>query len=219
VLFQAGQSPAGKAFAAKHAEAVFVGGGVPKDTAPYVKEMRAKVAANGRNPDHLKVFPQITPILGRTLEEAEAKRDRYKALVDYKAGLAKLSGYLDVDFLALPPDEPFKMADGHKPEAAIHALINTLKRYDHLVLTPRMLGETMAFCGFGAMPVGTPEMVADVIEDWVNNADIDGFNVACMFPSSLPLLKPVINHIQTCQTQNPSRTLLSSSCPSFKSVD
>lgn len=48
ILFQAGSSPSGKAFAAKHAEAVFCGGGVPSDTAPFVKSVREVAAANGR---------------------------------------------------------------------------------------------------------------------------------------------------------------------------
>jgi len=48
ILFQAGSSPSGKAFAAKHAEAVFCGGGVPSDTAPFVKSVREAAAANGR---------------------------------------------------------------------------------------------------------------------------------------------------------------------------
>jgi hypothetical protein len=39
----------------------------------------------------------------------------------------------------------------------------------------------MAFCGFGPMPVGDLEAVGEVFEDWVNNGDIDGFNVACEF--------------------------------------
>lgn len=61
-------------------------------------------------------------------------------------------------------------------------MLKTIKRYDKDgTLTPRMLGEQMAFCGFGPMPVGTPEMVADVMEKWVNEADIDGFNIACKF--------------------------------------
>ena len=64
--------------------------------------------------------------------------------------------------------------------------MKTIKRYDKDgMLTPRMLGEQMAFCGFGPMPVGTPEMVADVMEKWVNEADIDGFNVACEFQNKL----------------------------------
>jgi alkanesulfonate monooxygenase SsuD/methylene tetrahydromethanopterin reductase-like flavin-dependent oxidoreductase (luciferase family) len=29
------------------------------------------------------------------------------------------------------------------------------------------------------MPIGTPDMIADVMEEWINVGDIDGFNVAC----------------------------------------
>ena len=179
VIFQAGQSPAGKAFSALNAEAIFVGGGKPSDTAPYVKQIREAAAANGRDPNHIKVFPQICPIIGKTVEEAEAKYKMYKEAVDWRGGMAKLSQYLNVDLSSYPLDEPFDVSSIGKSENAIHALINTVKRYEHEGITPRMLGEKMAFCGFGPMPVGTPEMVADVMEDWVNNADIDGFNVAC----------------------------------------
>ena len=179
VLFQAGASPAGKAFAAANAEAIFVGGGKPSDTAPYVKEVRAAAAANGRDPQHVKIFPQICPILGRTVEEAQEKYERYKAAADWEGGLAKLSQYVNFDLRSFPLDEPFDIKLVGKSENAIHTLINTLKRYEGMGVTPRMLGQQMAFCGFGPMPVGTPEMVADVMEDWVNNGDVDGFNVAC----------------------------------------
>lgn len=179
VLFQAGQSKAGKAFAAANAEAIFVGGGKPSDTAPYVKEIRAAAAANGRDPNHIKVFPQMAPIIGRTVEEAQAKYEKYKAMADWRGGLAKLSQYINVDLAKYPPDEPFDVLSVGTSDNAIHAIINTLKRYKDELVTPRMLGQKMGFCGFGPMPVGTPEMVADVMEDWVNNADIDGFNIAC----------------------------------------
>lgn len=95
-----------------------------------------------------------------------------------------MSQYLNVDLSSYPLDEPFKVKSVGKSDNAIHAIINTLKRYQDQVVTPRILGEKMAFCGFGPMPVGTPEMVADVMEAWVNNADIDGFNIACKSSSS-----------------------------------
>lgn len=142
-------------------------------------ELRAAAASHGRNPNHVKVFPQMTPILGRTLEEAQAKYEKYKAMADWRGGIAKLSQYLNVDLSSYPVDEPFDVNSVGKSDNAIHAIINTLKRYADQVVTPRILGEKMAFCGFGPMPVGTSEMVADVMEDWANNADIDGFNIAC----------------------------------------
>jgi alkanesulfonate monooxygenase SsuD/methylene tetrahydromethanopterin reductase-like flavin-dependent oxidoreductase (luciferase family) len=156
-----------------------VGGSKPSDTASYVQQIRAAAAANGRDPNHIKVFPQITPILGRTLEEAQAKYNKYREMADWRGGLAKISQYLNVDLSAYPPDEPFDVKSIGKSDNAIHAMINTVKSQVDVVVTPRLLGEKMAFCGFGPMPVGTPEMVADVFEDWATNADIDGFNVAC----------------------------------------
>ncbi|PVH99764.1 putative monooxygenase moxC, partial [Periconia macrospinosa] len=197
VLFQAGQSKSGKAFASQNAEALFVGGNKPSDTAPFVKEIREAAAAAGRDPNHIKVFPMITPIVAPTLEEAQAKYEKYRSMADWKAGLAKLSQYVNVDLSAYPPDEPFDVTTVGKSDNAIHALINTLQRYKGEVVTPHILGEKMAFCGFGPMPVGTPDMVADVMEDWVNNADVDGFNVAYVsnpesYEDFVELLVPVL---------------------------
>jgi alkanesulfonate monooxygenase SsuD/methylene tetrahydromethanopterin reductase-like flavin-dependent oxidoreductase (luciferase family) len=184
IIFQAGQSSSGKAFAALNAEAIFVGGNKPSDTAPYVAQIRAAAAANGRDPNHIKVFPQMAPIVGRTIEEAQAKYEKYKAASDWKGGIAKVSQYINVDLAKYDPDTPIDVDAIPKSDNAIHAIINTVKRYKDEGVTPRMLGEIMGFCGFGPMPVGTPEMVADVMEDWANNADIDGFNLACKLEHS-----------------------------------
>lgn len=139
----------------------------------------------------------MTPILGRTLEEAQAKYEKYKEAADWRGGIAKLSQYLNVDLSAYPLDEPFDVNAVGTSDNAIHAIINTLKRYADQVVTPRILGEKMAFCGFGPMPVGTPEMVADVMESWVNEADIDGFNIAYVsnpesYEDLVELLVPVL---------------------------
>ena len=121
----------------------------------------------------------MTPILGRTLEEAQAKHDKYRKCIDYEGGLAKLSSFVNFDFSKLPPDEPF-MFEHAGSDNSIHTMLKTIKRYDKDgTLTPRKLGEQMAFCGFAPMPVGTPEMVADLMEKWIHEGDIDGFNVAC----------------------------------------
>ena len=178
VLFQAGASSSGKDFAAKHAEAVFVAGKVPSETLEYVKELRAAAAAYGRDPNHIKVFPQITPIIGRTKEEALSKYEKYKSCVDYRGGMAKLGSYLNIDLSSYPLDEPL-VIEPSKAGQGIHAMMKTVRAYDEEIITPRVLAQKMAFCGFAPMPVGTPETIADVMEDWVNNGDIDGFNVAC----------------------------------------
>jgi alkanesulfonate monooxygenase SsuD/methylene tetrahydromethanopterin reductase-like flavin-dependent oxidoreductase (luciferase family) len=60
-------------------------------------------------------------------------------------------------------------------------MIQAVERFLTPTTTPRQLGKDFAFCGFGAMPLGTPDIIADVIEEWINIADIDGFIVSCQF--------------------------------------
>jgi alkanesulfonate monooxygenase SsuD/methylene tetrahydromethanopterin reductase-like flavin-dependent oxidoreductase (luciferase family) len=62
--------------------------------------------AQGRLGTDINFFPSMTPIVGRTAEEAQAKYEKYRSLVDWEGGLAKLSGYLNLDLSKYPPDEP-----------------------------------------------------------------------------------------------------------------
>jgi alkanesulfonate monooxygenase SsuD/methylene tetrahydromethanopterin reductase-like flavin-dependent oxidoreductase (luciferase family) len=183
VLFQAGSSESGKAFAGKHAEAIFCGGTNMKTLAKFVKEVRAIAVANGRLATDVNFFPMICPILGRTLEEAQAKHDKWKPNADWEGGLATISSFMNVDFSQYPVDEPFDVDGLTKKSSAIHSLINSVKDVaggdSGQAWTPRMLGHAFAWCGFGQPYVGTPEMIADVFESYINEADIDGFNVAC----------------------------------------
>ncbi|CZR67946.1 uncharacterized protein PAC_17845 [Phialocephala subalpina] len=190
ILFQAGASSAGNDFAAKHAEAVFVSGQQTSSTLALVKELRAAAAAYGRDPSRVKVFPQITPILGRAMEEAQAKYEKYLACVDYRGGMAKLGSYLNVDLGKYPLDEPFVLKKDTSGGQGIYAMMNSVKAHEAEVITPRVLAQKMAFNG-------NTEMVADVFEDWVNNADIDGFNVAYVsnpesYEDLVELLVPVL---------------------------
>ncbi|KAH8880226.1 putative monooxygenase moxC [Thozetella sp. PMI_491] len=199
VLFQAGTSKAGSAFAGKHAEAIFCGGRTPADTAKTAKMIRDIAKANGRDPDHIKIFPQITPIIGRTLEEAQEKYERALANADYRGGLAKMSNYIGIDFSKYPLDEPFDLK--RKETNGIQTMISVLTRDPSIVWTPRKIGQQMAFCGFGPMPVGTPDMIADVMESFVNEGDVDGFNVACKFSSEFLPAIAVLWLLLTIRTQ------------------
>jgi alkanesulfonate monooxygenase SsuD/methylene tetrahydromethanopterin reductase-like flavin-dependent oxidoreductase (luciferase family) len=140
--------------------------------------MRAAAAAEDHEPSELKFFPMITAIISKTLEEAQAKRKDLEKYADYRGGLVKVSTFLNTDLSKYPLDEPFEI-DG--ADAPIHTMLKALKAVSPSGqrLTPRQLGAEFAFCGFGDMPTGTPEMIADRIEEWANVGDIDGFNLAC----------------------------------------
>src|SRR5438128_1762043 len=73
VLYQAGTSPRGRQFAAKHAECVFMSGPSAKIIAPRVAAIRALAKEARRNPAEILMFSMMTMILGRTETEAKAK--------------------------------------------------------------------------------------------------------------------------------------------------
>ncbi|KEY73891.1 hypothetical protein S7711_06099 [Stachybotrys chartarum IBT 7711] len=179
VIFQAGTSKSGKAFAAKHAEAVYIGGLVPAQTKGNVAEIRAAAAARGRDPNSLKFFLGISCILGKTIEEAQEKYNKAKDNCDIIGGLAQFSGYTGIDLSRFPVDEEFELT-GAPGDDAVHSFLDNFgKAIGHTgAWTPRKLGEMMALGGFHPCPVGTPEMIADVFEKWIDEADIDGFNIA-----------------------------------------
>lgn len=84
-------------------------------------------------------------------------------------------------------DEPFNFEDEELAKAGIQGIFNNFKLVEKdKAWTPRMVGEKVGFGGFGPMPVGTPEQVADVMEKWFIEGDVDGFNIQCM--CSLPSL-------------------------------
>ncbi|KAF8848513.1 hypothetical protein BDZ45DRAFT_753758 [Acephala macrosclerotiorum] len=85
--------------------------------------------------------------------------------------MAKLDSYLNFDLHKHPSDEPFALETDTFGGQGICAMMNGVKLHEAEAIAPRVLAQKMSFCGFFQMPVGTPEMVADVFEGRMNNAD------------------------------------------------
>ncbi|KAF2091593.1 coenzyme dependent N5,N10-methylene tetrahydromethanopterin reductase [Saccharata proteae CBS 121410] len=179
VLFQAGTSKSGTAFAVKHAEAIFLNTSTVAQAAKTIKAAREAAAAGGRDPQSLKFFPCIVPFVGRSEEEAKAKYEYAKKHADPIAGLGQFSGYTGIDMARYPLDEPFDLTNDSQA-MAIQSVFKALEASldDSGPWTPRKLGMKMALGGLHPSPIGSAELVADVFEQWVNEADCDGFNIA-----------------------------------------
>jgi alkanesulfonate monooxygenase SsuD/methylene tetrahydromethanopterin reductase-like flavin-dependent oxidoreductase (luciferase family) len=181
LLFQAGSSKAGVDFGGRHAEAIFAANPTIASTKKYAAAVRAKAALEGRDQSDIKIFLGIMPIIGKTLEEAEAKFAAAKSRFSVNGGLARFCGFTAVDLSGYPLDEPFDFKGDHF-ENSIQGVIDNIKEIaNQEVLTPRMIAELFALGGAGPRPIGTPEMVADFFEKWWRESDIDGFNVNCKF--------------------------------------
>ncbi|SDC74384.1 LLM class flavin-dependent oxidoreductase [Belnapia rosea] len=177
VIVQAGASEAGKQVAAETAEAVFAGVGTLADGQRLYADIKGRMPALGRDPDHLKILPGAFVVVGETLAEARAKRDHLDSLVHYDSAIASLSIALGTDASAFDPDRPLPpIPDTNQSKSGRERTIALAEREG---LTVRQLAQRLGGYGGLAM-VGTPSMIADEMEAWLEGRASDGFNV--MFP-------------------------------------
>jgi FMN-dependent oxidoreductase (nitrilotriacetate monooxygenase family) len=175
LLYQAGASPRGIAFATRHAEATFVSGPSKGVVKRYVEEMRAATTAAGRDGNALLVYAQALIITGATEAEARAKYEDYAAYVDIEAALTLLSGWTGVDFSTVPLDADIGYVD---TDAGRSALASLSVADPSRVWTVREAAKFIGLGGRGPVLVGDPRQVADQLQDWMRETGIDGFNLA-----------------------------------------
>ena len=175
VLYQAGTSPAGRDFAARHAECVFLSGPSKTAVAPRVAAIRANAAKFGRAPESILMFSLATTILGESDAEAQAKLEDYRRYADLEGALTLLSGWTGVDFSRLDPDEIVQHVEN---EAGRTALENITRADPNRRWTVRQAAEHVAIGGIGPVFVGSPATVANQLEDWIDATGVDGFNLA-----------------------------------------
>jgi FMN-dependent oxidoreductase (nitrilotriacetate monooxygenase family) len=175
VLYQAGASTPGREFAARHAECVFLLGPSKHVVAPRVADLRQRAVRHGRDPRELLVFTLMTVTVGRTDAEAQAKYEEYRSYISHAGALTLFSGWTGVDFSRYDLDDPIEYIKNDAINSAVEAFtVADPKR----VWTVREIAEFVGIGGMGAIVVGSPSSVADQLESWVNETDIDGFNLA-----------------------------------------
>jgi len=175
VLYQAGASTRGRAFAAKHAECVFINGPTAQVVGPQVADLRRRAADNGRDPADLVIFTLATIITGRTEAEARAKHEEYRRYTDTEAALALFSGWTGVDFSKYRPEDELRYIE---TEAMRSALESFTSADPDRIWTVGELARHVAIGGRGPLWVGSAEQIADTMIDWVAATGVDGFNLA-----------------------------------------
>jgi FMN-dependent oxidoreductase (nitrilotriacetate monooxygenase family) len=187
VLVQAGSSDTGRRFAARHADAVFTAH-VEKATAQeFYADLKALAAAEGRKPAEMLILPGLNAMIGSTEAEAQRLAREVNDLTDPEVGRKRLSNrFGGHDFSHLPLDRPLSAEDFPDPDTVEAArsrteVILNLVRRDRLTLR-QLLGYLAGARGH-YVAAGTPEQIADLIEDWFTDGAADGFNI---MPPLLP---------------------------------
>lgn len=187
VFVQAGSSDTGKRFAARHAEAVFTAH-LEKTTAKvFYDDLKRLIAAEGRDPSQVLILPGLSPIIGSSEAEAQRFSEELNELSDPEVGRNRLSlRFGGFDFSHLPLDQPLAPEDFPDPKAneasrsRTEAIVGFVKQ-QHPTL--RQLLAKLAGARGHFVFQGTPEQVADLMEDWVIDGAADGFN---LMPPVLP---------------------------------
>ncbi|MFT4508781.1 LLM class flavin-dependent oxidoreductase [Caballeronia sp. 15711] len=197
VLVQAGSSAAGKQFAAKYAEAVFTAHLTKASAVEFYADLKATATAQGRAADQVVILPGISAAIGSTDAEGHALLEELNGLTDVSVGLSRLSNrFGGYDFSHLDLDHPLSVDDFPDP-ATVQAAQSRAAVITGLVArerpTLRALLHQLAGARGHFTIAGSPERVANVIEDWVESRAADGFNV---MPPVLPAqLDVFIDHV------------------------
>lgn len=189
-LYQAGASPRGARFAAKHAEATFISGPSKHVIKRGVDGARAAARAEGRDPDALLVYAQALIVTGATEQEAQQRLEDYRRHVDVQAALTLLSGWTGVDFSRHHLDDTIEYID---TDAGRSALVSLSAADPDRNWTVREAAEFIGLGGRGPIIAGDARQVADQLEAWFDETGIDGFNLAFALP--FEDMAAVVEHI------------------------
>jgi FMN-dependent oxidoreductase (nitrilotriacetate monooxygenase family) len=210
VVCQAGSSESGRDLAAKTAEAIYTAHEAMAEAKLFYQDIKQRAAAYGRNPEEVLIFPGINPIIGLTQEEAESKYEEVANLVTIENALAYLGRYFEHhDFSQYPLDEPFPelgdfgsnsfrgTTDKIKEEAKARNL--TLRQVALRASTPR------------SQFIGTPEKIADLVQQWFEEKAADGLIIRTSVPKALDdfveLVVPILQERGIYRTEYEAETL------------
>jgi FMN-dependent oxidoreductase (nitrilotriacetate monooxygenase family) len=195
VIVQAGSSPAGIELAGQYAEAVFTAQPTIEEGRSFYATLKAATVKAGRSPDQVKVLPGIVPILGGTEEEARRLERQLDELVVLDHPLRQLAEQTGLPVEELPLDQPLpdhiRAVDDIRGMTSRYQLTVDMARRDNLTVRELLLrlGGGRGHRTFA----GTPEQVADSLEQWFTTGAADGFNV---MPPVLPAgLDAFVDHV------------------------
>lgn len=174
VIFQAGASKTGRAFAAKHGEAIFTHSNSIEEDQEYYEDVKSQAEKNGRSRDDILILPALSPIVGATVEEAEAKYEEIKHLISIEEALNYLGRFFDhFDFSQFPLDETFPdIGDvGKNSFQSTSDNIKKMAKEENLTLREVALRIATPRNEF----IGTYEQVANKMIERVDNNAADGF--------------------------------------------
>ncbi|MCP1144484.1 LLM class flavin-dependent oxidoreductase [Lysinibacillus endophyticus] len=187
VIVQAGSSEAGKELAARTAEVVFTAAQTLEEAQAFYRDLKGRLAKYGRESEDLKIMPGVFITVAKTEAEAIAKRKELNSYIHPEAGVKYLSFIYGTDLSGYDIDGPLpdiEREDKTNPNIRVNIIRDIAKREN--LKTIREIYEFIAGARGHREIVGTPEQIADQLQEWFENEAADGFNVMSpTFPDGL----------------------------------
>lgn len=178
LLVQAGSSKKGTDFASKHAEVIFTAQNDIDASINFAQKLRRQVEEKRGPEQEVVIMPGIFPFIGETRKEAQANYKELQDLIDPEMGLELLSSYLgDTDLSGYDLNTPFEDVEvdkGNNIQSRVDLIKETAKRNNS---TLEDVMKHVAGARGHHIIVGTPEDVADRMEEWFKRGAADGFNI------------------------------------------
>ncbi len=175
VVLQAGGSAPGQALAARTADVVFsVVQDIDEAKAQYA-QLKKRLPAFDRSPDHVTVLPGVMPVVGRTPKEARDKLALLQSFVNGSNALQLLSDRLGQDMTRYDLDGP--VPDIALPDTYHSFARVMLAKARRENMTLRDLYDLVAAARGHWVLCGGAEQVADTLQQWFDERAADGFNV------------------------------------------
>ena len=176
VIFMAGQSESGRDFAASTADCQFAVTPSKEAALTFYADVKGRMGKFGRAPEELRIMPGVGVYVGRTEAEADDFLAELESLVSTVQGVQNLSAQLGMDLSGYPVDGPLPEIVGDNVGVSSRRLaVVEMARKENLTIRQTYL-RVMRALGHVVMK-GSPQQVADQMEDWYRSNACDGFNV------------------------------------------
>ncbi|WP_396265506.1 LLM class flavin-dependent oxidoreductase [Gordonia bronchialis] len=191
VIYQAGASDRGRRFAAENAEAIFVAAPTKAILADIVAKVRDELVRAGRGPYDARIYTLLTIITDSTPEAARAKAEAYRDYASEEGSLVFMSGWMGIDLSTYDIDEPIGNVHSNAIQSAGAAFSQASDSGEEWRV--RDIAAWGGIGGMGPVLIGSGDEVAQALQDWVSDTDVDGFNVAyAVTPGSF---EDIVTHV------------------------